>query len=741
MTRPTLYEAPRAAGKPGETVVTSTCGHNCGGRCVVNAHVVDGKIARISTDPRKWTPEMPPLHACVRGFGAAERVNHPDRVTRPLRRVGPRGSGHFEPISWDEALDEVAGQIRRVIDTYGPAAILDASRSGSTAMLHNRAAVQRLFHKLGGCSELWSNLSVEADVFAVRHTFGAKADYKAAGREMLDFANSKLIIMWGWSPGDGHFGTNTFEYLKLAKKAGVRIVCVDPRRHYSSHMLADEHVFVRPSTDAAMLIAMAQVIVSEGLQDQAFLDRLVLGFDEHTLPEGAAPGSSYRSYLMGLSDGVAKTPEWAAPLCGVDAATIRRLALEYARSKPAALHCGYAPGRTAYGEQFHRAAYGLTCATGNIGIPGGNSGNSGGVKHYPVGRLTGGPNPAGGRVASPMLADVLTRGKAGGYPSDIKLVYSMAGDLVNQCGNVNKTVAALTGDSVEFIVVQDHFITPTARYADVFLPATTFWERNDIQVPWSGTGHYVIYMHQAIDPVGECRNDMDILAGLAERLGVADYSDKTEEQWLRSFCAGTEVDDFDRFRAEGVARLPAPEDMVAFAREVREPEKYPFSTPSGKIELYSTFLAANPDPYGLGAMPPIPTWVAPQQADPRFPLELCSPKSRARTHSIHDNQPILARADRQDVWIHPEDAQARGIADGHTVRVFNDRGETRLPARVTDKVMRGVVSIKEGAWFNHAAGAPDTRGCANVLTEDRCAPSGASTYNTCLVEVAALPAS
>jgi len=163
MSRRILYEAPRVAAAPGERVVTSTCGHNCGGRCVVNAHVRDGRIVKISTDPRTWTPEMPPLHACVRGFGQMERVNHPDRLRHPLRRRGPRGSGEFERITWEEALDEVARQMRRVRDTYGPAAILDCSRTGSLSMLHNaRVTAQRLLHRFGGCTELWSNISAEA---------------------------------------------------------------------------------------------------------------------------------------------------------------------------------------------------------------------------------------------------------------------------------------------------------------------------------------------------------------------------------------------------------------------------------------------------------------------------------------------------------------------------------------------------------------------------------------------------
>jgi anaerobic dimethyl sulfoxide reductase subunit A len=733
MSQATIYETPRVAPRAGETVVTSTCGHNCGGRCAVNAHVVDGRIVKISTDPRKWTPELPPLHACVRGFGQLERVYHPDRLKHPMRRSGPRGSGQFERISWDAALDEVAREMLRVRATYGNAAILDASRTGSLSMLHGRACAQRFLYLFGGCSDLWSNMSAEAEVFAVRMTYGAKAEYKSAGREPVDYPNSKLIVMWGWSPGDGTFGTGTYQYMKWARKQGVRVICVDPRRTKSSLELADEHVFIRPSTDAAALIAMAYVIASEGLQDQPYLDRHVLGFDEAHLPPGAPAGASYRSYLFGLADGVRKTPEWAAEITGIPAATIRRLALEFATLKPAALHCGYAPGRTAYGEQFHRAAYALAAMTGNVGVPGGNSGTSNGATgRAGIRSLPTGVNPIDARIASPMLADLLTRGKAGGYPADIRMIYSMAGDLFNQCPNANKTLAAL--DGVEFFVAQDHFLTPTARYADVVLPATTFWERNDVHTPWAGAGHYTIFMKQAIAPMDECRNDIDVFADLARRVGIQGYNDKTEMEWLRELTKDA-VGDFDTFKERGLARLPAPDDAVAFAREIRDPERHPFTTPSGKIEIYSMALAATPDPYGLGRIPPIPTWIPPLPADPRHPLQLCTPKSRARTHSVHGNQAILARADRDDVWLHPDDAAARSIVDGQRVRVFNDRGATVLPVKVTDRIAPGVVSIREGAWFTPDAQGDDVRGCSNVLTEDRAAPCGATTYNTCLVEI------
>src|SRR5579863_4116243 len=722
MTTTTIYEAPRGNARPGETIVTSTCGHNCGGRCVVNAHVRDDRIVHISTDMRRWNPEHPPLPACARGVGQIERTYHPDRLQHPMRRVGPRGSGQFERITWDEALDEVARELLRVRSTHGNAAILDASRTGSQSMLHGRVAAQRFLNMFGGCTDLWSNMSAEAEVFAVHMTYGEKANYKSSGREPTDYANSPLILMWGWSPGDGTFGTGTMPYLKAAKRQGTRFICVDPRRTMTSRQLADEHVFIRPGTDAAALIAMAQVIISEELHDQAYCDRHVLGVD------------AYSAYLLGEDDGVAKTPEWAAAITGIDAATLRRLAIEFATTKPAALQTGYAAGRTAHGEQFHRAAYALAAITGNVGIAGGSSGTSNGatgrsgIHSLPIGR-----NPTGARVATPLLADLLARGKAGGYPADIKLIYSSGGDLFNQCPNVNKMVASL--DGVEFIVAQDHFVTPTGRYADILLPATTFWERNDVHTPWAGAGHYAILMRQAIQPMHECRNDIDIFGELARRVGVEGYNDKSELDWLRELTGGA-IDDFPRFMEQGVARFAPPEDAVAFAREIRGEAK--FSTPSGKIEIYSTTLAANPDPYGLGRIPPIPTWIPPDDAPPQYPLSLCTPKSRARTHSIHGNQPGLARVDPDDVWLHPADAASRGIANRQRVRVFNDHGATVLPAKVTDRIAPGVVSIKEGAWFIPDDTGVDTQGCANVLTADRPAPCGATTYNSNWVEVEAV---
>jgi anaerobic selenocysteine-containing dehydrogenase len=733
----TIYEAPRVDPREGETVVTSTCGHNCGGRCVVNAHVVDGRITKISTDPRKWTFELPPLHACVRGFGQVERVYHPDRLKQPLRRTGPRGSGRFEPISWDAALDEVAREMLRIRDAYGNAAILDASRSGNLSMLHNRTAAQRFLYMFGGCTELWSNMSAEAEIFAVHMTYGAKAEYKSAGREPTDYLNSKLIVMWGWSPGDGTFGTNTLQYLKWAKKQGVRIVCVDPRQTRSSRDLADEHVFIRPSTDAAALIAMAYVIASEGLQDQAYCDRYVLGFDEDHLPPDAPVGSSYRSYLLGLADGVRKTPEWAAEITGIPAETIRRLAVEFATSKPAALQGGYAPGpnglrravppRRVRARRHHRQR-------GHRGRQLGHEqrrhrtlrhqeparrsqpdrrarvvaaarrppdrGQGGRLSRRHQDGLLG-----GGRPLQPVPQREQDRRGPGRHR-----VLRRPGPLPHPDRPLRRHRAACH----DLLGAQRraHAVGGRGPLRDLHEAG----HRADVRVP---------ERHRHLRRPRPPRRHPGLQRQDGDR--VAARADAGRYRRLR------------HLHGQGPGPAPRPEDAVAFAREIREPDRYKFTTPSGKIEVYSMALAANPDPYGLGRIPPIPTWIPPVEADPRHPLQLCTPKSRARTHSIHGNQEVLARADRDDVWLHTADAAARGIADGQRVRVFNDRGATVLPAKVTDRIAPGVVSIREGAWFTPDERGDDRKGCANVLTDDRSAPCGATTYNTCLVQVEAAP--
>lgn len=314
-----------------EIIVTS-CSHDCGGRCMLKVHVHEGKIVRIETDDG----EEPQLRACLRGRAYRQRAYSPDRLKYPMKRTGPRGEGQFERISWDEALDTVAKELIRVKNTYGSASILLLGGSGSQAVLHGAGAVERLLAGFGGYTRAWGTPSYEAALFSSMATYGTMT----TGSAREDLLNSRLIIMWGWNPAVTVWDTNTALTLAKAKEKGIKVVSIDPRLTESTAVFANEWIPIRPATDAAMLIAMAYVIIEQGLQDQGFLDKYTVGFDK------------FRDYVTGKEDGTPKTPAWAEKITGVPRATIERLAVEYATAKPAALIPGWGPARGAMGEQF-----------------------------------------------------------------------------------------------------------------------------------------------------------------------------------------------------------------------------------------------------------------------------------------------------------------------------------------------------------------------------------------------------
>jgi anaerobic dimethyl sulfoxide reductase subunit A len=339
-----------------KVVMTSHCSH-CGGTCLLKVHVKDGVVTRIETDDG----EEPQYRACARGRAYRQRVYAPDRILYPLKRVGPRGEGRFERISWDEALDTVARELTRVKEQYGPESILFKWSAGDVGLLQGANLHARLLFLNGGCSEVWGVHSFEGAIFAQIATFGTVATTNTRN----DLPSSRLIIMWGWNPADTVLSTNTSWYLSQAKEAGTRFVSIDPKYTNTSMLTDSQWIPVRPGTDAAMAIAMAYVIVTRHLHDQAFLDRYTIGFEQ------------FRDYVIGEEDGLPKTPEWAEAITGVPASVIEKLAIDYATVKPAALMSGIGPGRTAYGEQFHRATATLAAMVGNIGIQGGDAGVSG----------------------------------------------------------------------------------------------------------------------------------------------------------------------------------------------------------------------------------------------------------------------------------------------------------------------------------------------------------------------------
>jgi len=339
---------------------------------------------------------------------------------------------------------------------------------------------------------------------------------------------------------------------------------------------------------------------------------------------------------------------------------------------------------------------------------------------------------SGARIHFSDVADAILKGRAGGYPADIKMVMVMHTNPVNQLPNTNKTVQAFR--KLEFIAVAEQVMTASAKFADILLPVSTFMERNDIIIG----GATPIYgcVNKVIEPLYESKSPLEICSGLATRLGISIYSDKTEDEWLREMVKGSYIPDYDSFKEKAVYRVKFPEPQVAFKKQIEDPRNNPFPTPSGKIEIYSQRLADMNDP----ELPPIPKYIETWESrhDPlmaKFPLQLVTTHFKRRTHSQFDRVSWLRELLPQAISINPIDAEARGISDGDEVRVFNDRGEVIVPAIVTERIMLGVVDLPQGAWYSPDERGVDRGGCANVLTRDAHSPGGAYCYNTSLVQV------
>jgi len=721
-----------------EKVIITACSSHCGGKCLLRVHVRDGVITRIETDDG----EEPQLRACLRCRAYRQRVYDPGRIKFPMRRTGERGEGKFERISWDEALNIIVGELNRVRNTYGPSAVLFLGGGGDATRLHSGDLIQGLLAMTGGFTRGWGTASFEGGLYASFSTYGALSSLS----DFDDLLNSSLIILWGCDPTNTIHECNTSWYLLQAKESGSKIISVDPRYTDSTAILASQWIPIIPGTDTAMLIAMAYVIIKENLTNRVFVDTYTVGFEQ------------FSDYVLGVSDGIPKTPSWAKSITGVPVDIIENLAREYATTKPVALVAGIGPGRTAYGEQYHRAAKTLAVITGNIGLHGGWAGRS----HAPSGlfggfdyKLGGLPQGEGNPVESGVpprkdslptlrgsdssarihlteIPNAILKGKAGGYPADIKMLLVMHTNPVNQYPNTNKMVEALR--KLEFIGIAEQVVTATARFADILLPVCTYMERNDIVV--GGATPFYGYVNKVIEPLYESKSPLEICRGLATRLGISIYSKKTEDEWLRELLKGSYVSDYDLFKKEAVYRPKFQEPRVAFKEQIKDPKNNPFPTPSGKIEIYSQRLADMNNP----GIPPIPKYIETWESrnDPltaKYPLQLITTHFKRRTHSQFENVPWLKELLIQAISINSIDAISRGIKDGDKVRVFNDRGEVIVPARVTERIMPGVVDLPQGAWYSPDERGVDRGGCANVLTKDARSPGGAFCYNTCLVQI------
>jgi anaerobic dimethyl sulfoxide reductase subunit A len=674
-----------------------------------------------------------------------------------MKRVGKRGEGKFEQISWEEALDTVASEIKRIKDTYGNSALFVPYGTGSRSNINGSPVARRLLNLYGGHLSTYSTYSSACVAIATPTVFGTGA----TGSQRKDWLNSRYIILWGWNPAETIFGTNSSYYLKKARENGARIICIDPRNSMSAIGLADEWIPIRPGTDTAMMSAMAYVMIIEDIYDARFVDSHCIGFDETQMPVGLQNEETFKDYILGTRDGIAKTPEWAEAITTVPREKIVQVAREYATTKPAMLYLGYGPQRRAYGEQVSRASCVLAAITGNVGVSGGwASGHGFQASGGPLGvALPLGYNPVLASIPVQAWDEAVVRGKGLGpeigvrgvdrLDNNIKLIYAVATNcLVNQHMNINRSTKILADESlVEFLVVQDQFLTSTGLFADILLPVCTSFETWGIQDGWKHSD-CVILMPKILDPPYETKSDYGICAEIAERLGIgrAFTQGRDERGWIEYFLDMYRKDLFpdiprlDEFEQSnmGAYTFSVTDPHVPFEDFRKDPIAHPLNTPSGKIEIFSTDLYDKARPSLIPAVPKyIQEWESPFGPEAElFPLQAMGSHTMHRVHSTHDNNDWLAEAFPQRVYMNPLDAQDRGIQDGDTVKVFNDRGVLMLPCRLTQRIMPGVIDIPQGAWWSPDEDGVCHGGSINVLTSERLTPFAfGNAQHTIMVQV------
>ena len=715
----------------------SICWHNCGGRCQIKAHVKDGVVLSFATDNEGAdTPDDLQARACLKGRAQRQRLYHPDRLKYPMKRVGERGAGQWERISWDEALDITAAELKRVINQYGNEAIYFIYASGVGGAFNQSyvgGASARLLNALGGCLTFYGNYSQANYMYAIPYMFGPGY----AGSSPTTFADAQLLVMFGDNPACTRVGgLNTTYYLKLAKQNGTKIIVIDPRYSDTVGTFADQWIPIQPTTDSALVAGLAYVMISEGLHNQAFLDKYCIGFDEEHMPEGVPAGNSYKSYILGESDGQPKTPEWASEITGVPVETIKQLAREIAGANPCFILQGRGAQRHANGEFQALSIPVLALMTGNMGKLGANPGLYEGFNSVKMGAYPTGDNPIKTKISFFMFTDAIEKGsnhtkENGGLQGadrlqhGIKFIWNYGGNaLVNQHSDVKRTAKLLKDTTkCEFILGIDNFMTPSMEYADIILPDITQFEQEDIITRALGQG-LALYGQKLVEPLYDCRSVYEICTELAKRLDVLDKFDegKTQEQYLQEFVAvaqeaHSDFPSFEEFRKKGIYKTKA-NKIIAYQAFVENPEKHPLPTPSGKVEIFSKALYDMKNPERIPAVPQyIPVAEGPKGAlKDKYPLQCIGHHTKRRVHSTFDNLPWMEEAESQKLWINPQDAADRGIKDDDTVKIFNDRGTVKVKVKITPRLIPGVCSLPQGAWYTPDENGVDVRGNINTLT-------------------------
>jgi anaerobic selenocysteine-containing dehydrogenase len=671
--------------------VHGACPHDCPDTCAMRITVQDGRVVRIQGDPDHASTQGA---LCTKVSRYAERSYHDERVLHPLRRVGPKGSGRFERVTWGEAMTDIAARLS-AIAARDPQAILPYSYAGTMGLVQGEAMAQRFFHKLGA-SLLDRTICSMAGGQGVAATYGAKV-----GMQVRFFAESRLIVIWGSNSiaSNLHFWTLAQE----AKRRGARLIAIDPRRTETAEK-CHQHIALRPGTDGALALGVMHELIAQGWIDRDYVDRHLAGFDR--LEQHVA----------------AWTPERAAAVCGIGADEVRGLARDLGTTQPAAIRLNYGMQRVHGGGNAARLVALLPCLTGAWrhragGLLLSSSGWFARFRNPSLER----PDLLAGRrprtINMSTIGDDLLRDASPAFGPRIEAVVVYNSNPVAVAPESRKVAAGFAREDL-FTVVLEHFLTDTADHADYVLPATTQLEHLDVHGTYGHTD--VMFNEPAIAPLGQARPNTQFFRELAARMGFAEpcFADDDEALARQAFDWAAMGTTFEALRERGWAALPLPEAPFADGG---------FPTPDGRARV---------DVSGLGLPDHVPNHECAETAPAlaaRYPLQMISPPARHFLNSTFVNVRSLRSVEGEPLLeMHPDDAAPRGIASGDVVRVFNDRGEYRCRADVGARARPGVVNGL-GIWWRKygLAGTNVNEVTSQALTDIGRAP----TFYDCLVQV------
>jgi len=744
---------------------------------VYDITAVDGRITQIT--PFERDPDPSPIGQSLTSVPGPVRVRHP-AIRKSYLEGGPgaarekRGAEAFVNVSWNEALDLVAAELKRVTTQFGNSAIFAGSYGWSSAgrFHHAQSQVHRFMNMIGGYVAHVGTYSLGAARTLLPRILMDMDEMRKQQTAWVSLEqHCELLVAFGGIPSKNaqvnSGGISQHEVRPMLKRlaaAGVKFVNVSPLRGDMSEVpgrtagtnSGAEWIALRPNTDTAFMLGLAHTIIAAGKHDTAFLARYCTDFEP------------FRKYVMGESDSVAKSAQWAAAICDVPAETITTLALRMTQSKTM-INVAWALQRGDHGEQPYWMGVTLACLLGQIGTPGGGFA----LAYGPVGIEGANARPFSGpvlpqgqnAVKTPIpvarITDMLENpggryefdGKVCTYP-DIRLIYWAGGNPFHHHQDLNRFVRAWRRKP-ETIIVNEQYWNPNAKFADIVLPATTMLERDDIGS--TSRDRFMIAMKRAIDPVAESRNDYDIFAALSERMGTKEKftEGRNEQAWLRHLYDESverarkfdiELPSFEAFWSEDFVEMPPPAEPPVMMRQFRaDPVANKLPTPSGKIEITSPTIAS----FGYDDCPGHPVWFEPAEwlGSPlakKYPLHLLSHQPTTRLHSQYDHGSVSLASkikSREAITLHPQDAAVRGIKTGDVVRVYNDRGACLAGVKIDDGVRRGVAVLPTGAWFDpldvNDVAVLEKHGNPNVLTIDKGTSKltqGCSAHTT-LVEV------